>query len=230
VVPDEQLSLAIGRRGQNVRLASQLTQWQIDIITESQDSERRQREFTERTALFQEALDVDEVIAQLLVTEGFAAVEDIAYVEEDELATIEGFDEDTAQELQARARDFLDREATELDSKRKELGVEDGVMEIEGVTLQIAVALGTAGVKTVEDLADLATDELRGAFETKNGERVRTPGALEEFAMSQEDAERLILRARVAAGWIEADEPEAEPAEEAAEVAADEDSVAAQEV
>lgn len=223
VVPDEQLSLAIGRRGQNVRLASQLTQWQIDIITEAQDSERRQREFAERTSLFQEALDVDEVIAQLLVTEGFAAVEDIAYVEEDELATIEGFDEDTAQELQARARDFLDREAAEMDAKRKELGVEDGVLEIEGVTLQMSVALGGAGVKTVEDLADLATDELRGAFETKNGERVRTPGALEDFAMSQEDAERLILRARVAAGWIEAAELEP-PTEEA-----DEDSIGAQE-
>jgi transcription termination/antitermination protein NusA len=223
VVPDEQLSLAIGRRGQNVRLASQLTQWQIDIITEAQDSERRQREFAERTALFQEALDVDEVIAQLLVTEGFAAVEDIAYVEEDELATIEGFDEDTAQELQARARDFLDREAAELDAKRKELGVEDGVLEIEGVTLQMTVALGNGGVKTVEDLADLATDELRGAFETKNGERVRTPGALEDFAMSQEDAERLILRARVAAGWIEASELEP-PTEEA-----DEDSIGGQE-
>ncbi|MGC1302298.1 MAG: transcription termination factor NusA [Caulobacteraceae bacterium] len=223
VVPDEQLSLAIGRRGQNVRLASQLTQWQIDIITEAQDSERRQREFAERTALFQEALDVDEVIAQLLVTEGFATVEDIAYVEEDELATIEGFDEDTAQELQARARDSLDKEAAEMDAKRKELGVEDGVLEIEGVNLQMAVALGTAGVKTVEDLADLATDELRGAFETKNGERVRTPGALEDFAMSQEEAERLILRARVAAGWIEATDLEP-PTEEA-----DEDSIGAQE-
>ena len=134
VVPDEQLSLAIGRRGQNVRLASQLTEWQIDIITESQDSERRQREFAERTALFQEALDVDEVIAQLLVTEGFATVEDIAYVDEEELASIEGFDEETAQELQARGRDWLDKEAAVLDAKRVELGVEDGVLEVEGVT------------------------------------------------------------------------------------------------
>jgi len=211
VVPDEQLSLAIGRRGQNVRLASQLTGWQIDIMTESQESERRQREFTERTALFQEALDVDEVIAQLLVTEGFAAVEDIAYVEEDELASIEGFDEDTAVELQTRAREHLEREAAELDAKRRELGVEDGVLEIEGVTLPMAVALGEAGVKTVEDLADLATDEIRGAFESKNGERVRVPGALESFNLATEDAERLILRARIAAGWIEADpEPAAE--------------------
>ena len=226
VVPDEQLSLAIGRRGQNVRLASQLTEWQIDIITESQDSERRQREFAERTALFQEALDVDEVIAQLLVTEGFATVEDIAYVDEEELASIEGFDEETAQELQARGRDWLDKEAAVLDAKRVELGVEDGVLEVEGVTLTMAVALGEAGVKTVEDLADLSTDELRGAFETKvTGERVRSAGALEGFEIAQEDAEKLILRARVAAGWIEADALD-EPAEDYA----DEDSVAAEEV
>jgi N utilization substance protein A len=216
VVPDEQLSLAIGRRGQNVRLASQLTGWQIDIMTESQESERRQREFSERTQLFQEALDVDEVIAQLLVTEGFAAVEDIAYVEEEELAEIEGFDEDTAVELQTRAREFLEREAAELDAKRKALGVEDGVLEVEGVTLPMAVALGEAGVKTVEDLADLATDEIRGAFESKNGERVRVPGALESFNLSTEDAERLILKARVAAGWIDAADLEP-PAEEEAE-------------
>jgi N utilization substance protein A len=208
VVPDEQLSLAIGRRGQNVRLASQLTGWQIDIITEAQDSERRQREFTERTALFQEALDVDEVIAQLLVTEGFATVEDIAYVDEQEIATIEGFDEDTAQELQARAREYLEREAAELDAKRKELGVEDGVLEVEGVTLPMAVALGEGGVKTVEDLADLATDELRGGYESRDGERVRVPGVLESFQLSIEDAEMLILRARVAAGWIDASELE----------------------
>jgi N utilization substance protein A len=211
VVPDEQLSLAIGRRGQNVRLASQLTGWQIDIMTESQESERRQREFAERTALFQEALDVDEVIAQLLVTEGFAAVEDVAYVEADEIAQIEGFDEDTAEELQARARDYLDKEAAELDAKRKALGVEDALLEIEGVTLPIAVALGTAETKTVEDLAGLVPDDLRGWFESKNGERVRQPGALETFSLSPEDAEALIMRARVAMGWIEAPEPEAEP-------------------
>jgi N utilization substance protein A len=222
VVPDEQLSLAIGRRGQNVRLASQLTGWQIDIMTESQESERRQREFTERTALFQEALDVDEVIAQLLVTEGFATVEDVAYVAPHEIADIEGFGEETAEELQARARDFLDRENAALDAKRTELGVEDGVLEIEGITLPMAVALGEAGVKTVEDLADLATDEVRGGYESKNGERVRVPGALESFNLDAEDAEMLILRARVSAGWIEesdlpvrAPEPEAEVDEDA---------------
>ena len=215
VVPDEQLSLAIGRRGQNVRLASQLTGWQIDIMTESQESERRQREFTERTQLFQEALDVDEVIAQLLATEGFETVEDVAYVEPREIADIEGFGEETAEELQARAREWLDKEAAALDARRTELGVEDGVLGVEGVTLPIAVALGEAGVKTVEDLADLSTDELRGAYETQNGERVRVAGALESFNLSTEDAEALILRARVAAGWIDAADLEP-PAEEAA--------------
>ncbi|MBU2166397.1 MAG: transcription termination factor NusA [Alphaproteobacteria bacterium] len=220
VVPDEQLSLAIGRRGQNVRLASQLTGWQIDIITETQDSERRQREFAERTTLFQEALDVDEVIAQLLVTEGFATVEDLAFVEPYEISDIEGFDEETAEELQARARDFLDKQAQALDARRKELGVEDGVLEVPGVTLPMAVALGENGVKTVEDLADLATDEIRGGYEMKNGERVKVPGVLESFNLAQEDAELLILQARVAAGWIDASElpqPEPEPEYEAEE-------------
>jgi N utilization substance protein A len=230
VVPDEQLSLAIGRRGQNVRLASQLTGWQIDIITESQDSERRQREFAERTALFQEALDVDETIAQLLVTEGFATVEDLAFVEAYEISEIEGFDEDTAEELQTRAREHLERQAAELDAKRVALGVEDGVLEVPGV---IAVALGEGGVKTVEDLADLATDEIRGGYEVRGGERVKVPGVLESFNLSQEDAEMLILQARVAAGWIDASElpqpeyVEEEAFEEEAEAEGDEDAVAA---
>jgi N utilization substance protein A len=211
VVPDEQLSLAIGRRGQNVRLASQLTGWQIDIMTESQDSERRQREFAERTALFQEALDVDEVIAQLLVTEGFATVEDVAYVEPGEIAGIEGFDEDTAEEIQARAREYLDKEAAEYDARRRELGVEDGVLEVEGVTLPMSVTLGEAGVKTLEDLAGLIPDDIRGYYESKDGERVREPGILDDYNLSPDDAEGLIMRARVAAGWIE---PEAEIEEE----------------
>ncbi|MFT4911637.1 MAG: N utilization substance protein A [Brevundimonas sp.] len=223
VVPDEQLSLAIGRRGQNVRLASQLTGWQIDIITESQDSERRQREFAERTQLFQEALDVDEVIAQLLVTEGFATIEDLAFIDPYEISEIEGFDEDTAEELQARATDFLAKQAAVLDAKRIELGVEDGVLQVPGVTLPMAVALGEGGVKTVEDLADLATDEIRGGFDVKDGERIKVPGVLESFNMAQADAEMLILQARVAAGWIDASElpqPEPEPEyEEAGEEA-----------
>ncbi|OZA82021.1 MAG: transcription termination/antitermination protein NusA, partial [Caulobacter sp. 39-67-4] len=199
------------RRGQNVRLASQLTGWQIDIMTESQESERRQKQFTETTALFQEALDVDEVIAQLLVTEGFAAVEDVAYVEPHEIAAIEGFDDETADELQTRAREFLDKEAAALDAKRVELGVEDSVLEIEGVTLAMAVALGEGDVKTVEDLAGLVPDDMRGWFETKDGARVREPGILESFNLSPEDAEALIMRARIVMGWVEAPpEPEYE--------------------
>jgi N utilization substance protein A len=213
VVPDEQLSLAIGRRGQNVRLASQLTGWQIDILTESQESERRQRAFAETTQLFQEALDVDEVIAQLLATEGFATVEDVAYVEAAEIAAIEGFDEDTAEEIQARAREFLDKEAAAQDARRIELGVEDGVLDIEGVTLPMAVAFGENDVKTVEDLAGLIPDDLRGWYESKDGERVREPGILDAFGLSPEDAELLIMRARVAMGWVDASaivEPEIE--------------------
>ena len=210
VVPDEQLSLAIGRRGQNVRLACQLTGWQIDIITEQQDSERRQQQFAERTQLFQEALDVDEVIAQLIVTEGFATVDEVAYVDPAEIATIEGFDEDTAEEIQARARDFLEKEAAEYDGKRRELGVEDSLLEVEGVTLPISVALGEGGVKTVEDLAGLVPDDLRGWFENKGGERVREAGVLESFNLSPDDAEALVMRARIAMGWIEP-EPEPEP-------------------
>jgi N utilization substance protein A len=219
VVPDEQLSLAIGRRGQNVRLASQLTGWQIDIMTESQESERRQREFSERTVLFQEALDVDEVIAQLLVTEGFATVEDVAYVDVSEIASIEGFDEDTGAEIQARAQEYLDKEAAEYDAKRRELGVEDGLLEIEGITLPMAVVLGEGDVKTVEDFAGLVPDDLRGWFEAKNGERVREPGILEAFGLEPADAELLIMRARVAMGWVEApEEPEAaEEEQESAE-------------
>jgi len=209
VVPDEQLSLAIGRRGQNVRLASQLTGWQIDIMTESQESERRQKQFVETTALFQEAMDVDEVIAQLLATEGFTTVEDVAYVEPHEIAAIEGFDEETAEELQARAREFLEKEAAALDAKRVALGVEDAVLEIEGVTLAMAVALGEGDVKSVEDLAGLVPDDMRGWFENKNGERVREAGILESFNLSPEDAEALIMRARIVMGWVEAPpEPE----------------------
>jgi transcription termination/antitermination protein NusA len=223
VVPDEQLSLAIGRRGQNVRLASQLTGWQIDIMTESQESERRQREFAERTLLFQEALDVDEVIAQLLVTEGFATVEDVAYVDVSEIAAIEGFGEETGEELQARARDYLEKEAAEYDEKRRALGVEDGVLEIEGVTLPMSVALGEGEVKTVEDLAGLVPDDLRGWFETKDGERVREPGVLEAFGLSADAAEGLIMRARVAMGWIE---PEPEVVEEEIEAEYDEGDAA----
>jgi N utilization substance protein A len=215
VVPDEQLSLAIGRRGQNVRLASQLTGWQLDIVTEAEESERRQKEFAERTALFMESLDVDETVAQLLASEGFGSIEDVAFVPLNELAAVEGFDEDTAQELQTRANEFLEAKNKEMDDKRKELGVEDDVLDVPGVTPAIAVALGEAEIKTLEDLAGCATDDLLGYYETgKDKERVRIAGALESFNFNADDANAIIMAARVKAGWIEAPVEEEEAAEE----------------
>lgn len=202
VVPDDQLSLAIGRRGQNVRLASQLTGWDIDILTEAEESERRQAEFASRSAIFAEALDVDEVIAQLLASEGFASIEEVAYVQLDEIAEIEGFDEDTAQEIQNRALDFIDRQNAEFDEKRVALGVEDALGEIEGVTPKMMVALGEDGVKSVEDLAGCATDDLLGWNEMVNGERTHQKGALEGFDLTPDDANALIMAARLSVGWI----------------------------
>jgi len=220
VVPDDQLSLAIGRRGQNVRLASQLTGWDIDILTEAEESERRQAEFQSRSATFAEALDVDEMIAQLLASEGFASVEEVAYVDLDEIAGIEGFDEDTAQEIQNRALEFIERQNAEYDEKRQALGVADDMGEIPGVTPKMLVALGENDIKTVEDLAGCATDDLIGWNETVNGERKHQKGVLEDFDISAEEANAMIMQARLRAGWVtEADlAPAEEPAEEAGEV------------
>src|ERR687884_2040610 len=172
VVPDQQLSLAIGRRGQNVRLASQLTGWDIDILTEQEESERRQAEFENRTRMFMEALNVDEVVGQLLASEGFTSVEELALVDGKEIAGIEGFDEETANELQTRAREYLARIETELENKRKELGVEDAMKKVPGVTSKMLVKFGENGIKSVEDLAGCATDELTGWNERKDGENV----------------------------------------------------------
>jgi N utilization substance protein A len=216
VVGEAQLSLAIGRRGQNVRLASQLTGWSIDILTESEESERRQKEFASRTELFVKALEVDEMFAQLLASEGFETVEEIAYIEPGELASLEGLNDEIAEELQARAQEYLEKLAAELEAKRKELGVQDDLAQSPGVTAPMLVALGQKGVKTLEDFAGLTGDDLRGWFETKGGERVREPGVLEEFQLTQEAADALIMNARIAAGWIDAP-PEAEAAEAAEE-------------
>src|SRR5438876_9160076 len=216
VVPDQQLSLAIGRRGQNVRLASQLTGWDIDILTEQEESERRQAEFENRTRMFMDALNVDEVVGQLLASEGFTSVEELAFVDEKEIASIEGFDADTAQELQTRARDYLARIEAEVDAKRRELGVEDALKEVPGVTSRMLVAFGENGVKSVEDLAGCATDEVSGWSERKDGETIRHPGILDGFELTREDAEAIIMQARVKAGWVDAADlappPEAEPA------------------
>ena len=211
VVPDDQLSLAIGRRGQNVRLASQLTGWDIDILTEAEESGRRQKEFQERTTIFMGALDVDEVVGQLLASEGFRTVEELAYVDLAELASIEGFDEETAEEIQNRARDHIARIEAEYDERRLALGVADELKEVEGMTMPILVKLGENEVKTVEDLAGCATDDLTGWTERKDGETVKQAGYLDGIEISREDAEALIMAARVKAGWIEAAAPEAEP-------------------
>jgi len=214
VVPDEQLSLAIGRKGQNVRLASQLTGWDIDIMTEASESERRQAEFAERSARFMEALDVDEVIAQLLASEGFSSVEEVAFVDTDEISSIEGFDAETASEIQARAREHLEKLEAELDAKRKELGVADDLLELEGLSTAMLVALGENDVKTVEDLADCATDDLAGWTERQDKETTRHAGFLDGFGMTRAQCEDLILAARVKAGWIdEADLLPEEPEE-----------------
>ncbi len=160
VVPDDQLSLAIGRRGQNVRLASQLTQWNIDILTEAEESERRTEEFRSRSNMFIHALDVDDVIAHLLVTEGFSSVEEVAYVPLEDIADIEGFDETVAEELQARARNFLAEQDERYDQMRKDMGVADDLAAIEGLAPAMLVKLGEKGIKALDDLADLASDEL----------------------------------------------------------------------
>ena len=210
VVPDDQLSLAIGRRGQNVRLASQLTGWDIDILTEAEESGRRQKEFQERTTIFMAALDVDEVVGQLLASEGFRSVEELAYVDLAELASIEGFDEETAEEIQNRARDHIARIEAELDERRVALGFDDEMKEVDGMTMPILVKLGENEVKTVEDLAGCATDDLTGWTERKDGESIKQVGYLDGIEISREDAEALIMAARVKAGWIEATVPEAE--------------------
>jgi transcription termination/antitermination protein NusA len=215
VVPDQQLSLAIGRRGQNVRLASQLTGWDIDILTEQEESERRQAEFENRTRMFIDSLNVDEVIGQLLASEGFTSVEELAMVDPKEVAGIEGFDEDTAAELQTRARDYLAKIEAELDAKRKELGVADELKEVPGVTTAMLVRFGENGIKTVEDLAGCATDDLVGWTERKDGETVREAGILDGFELSREDAEGLVMQARVKAGWVNEADLAPPPAEEA---------------
>ena len=211
VVPDEQLSLAIGRRGQNVRLASQLTGWDIDILTEAEESDRRVEEFRARSQLFIDSLDVDEVIAQLLVTEGFSTIEEVAFVPVEELSAIEGFDDDVANELRERGRQYLEQREAELTAIRKEAGVSDEVAELEGLTPEMVVALGENEVKSLDDLADLASDELREI--------------VGEVNLSEDATNKIIMAAR--AHWFEDEDAanakaEAEtPAEEAPEETAE---------
>lgn len=191
VVPDDQLSLAIGRRGQNVRLASQLSGWDIDILTEEEESNRRQAEFTERTQNFMAALDVDETIAQLLASEGFTSVEDVMYVDVNEIAEIEGFDEEIAVELSNRAREYVEQTNSELEEKRQEMGVSDDIVNLQLLTPAMIVALGEAGVKELDDLADLSGDELISPED----------GILREFGLTADEANQVVMAAR--AHWFE---------------------------
>lgn len=226
VVPEEQLSLAIGRRGQNVRLASQLTNLDIDIMTEAEESARRQKEFEARTALFQEALDIDEFFAQLLVSEGFANLEEVAYVEVDELLVIDGVDEGTANELQARARDYLEAAAKAALDAARALGAEDSLIAFEGLTAQMVEALAKDDVKTLEDFATCADWELAGGWTTVDGQRVKDDGVLEPFGVTLEEAQDLVMTARVVLGWVDPEDliADAEETEDGAEEGASEDA------
>jgi N utilization substance protein A len=230
VVPDDQLSLAIGRRGQNVRLASQLTGRGIDIMTEAESNEKRQKEFVERSEMFQQELDVDETLAQLLVAEGFSELEEVAYVDPSEIAAIEGFDEGLAEELQSRAQEALDRREEANRTERRELGVEDALAELPILTEAMLVVLGKAGIKTLDDLADLATDELiQKAREPRRNERSDREmrrnrsedkaGVLAVFGLSEEQGNEIIMAAR--AHWF--DDEDSAPASDIIE----EDAVAA---
>ena len=223
VVSDELFTLAIGRRGQNVRLASQLTGWQIDLVTESDDSERYQIDFQRRTELFMQALDADETLAHLLASEGFEAVEDIAYIAAEDFMQIEGFDEEVAEEIQERAREYLEKLAAEQNAKRLELGVEDAVMELDGMSPGFAGKLGENEVKTVEDVAGLVPDDLTGWRENnKEGKPVWQDGILKKGEMRRDDAQLFIMKARVIAGWIEPEALEQLEAEMVAEAAGEE--------
>ncbi len=222
VVPDDQLSLAIGRRGQNVRLASQLTALDIDIMTEAEESERRQAEFTQRTSLFMETMNVDEMVAHLLVAEGFATLEEVAYVEIDELTVIDGFDTETAEELQARARECLEELNQKAIANAKELGAEDSLFEFEGLSPRMIEVLVNDGIKTIDDFATCADWELAGGYTTVNGKRVKDEGLLEQFDMSLEEAQNLIMSARLQIGMITEEDLLAQQAEDAAEAAEEE--------
>jgi len=210
VVPDDQLSLAIGRRGQNVRLASQLTGKAIDILTEADASEKRQREFVQNSEMFQNELDVDETLAQLLVAEGFSSLEEVAYVETEELGAIEGLDEEIAAELQNRAQEAIDRQEQANRDARTELGVEDAVGELPYLTEAMLVTLGKAGIKTLDDVGDLSTDELvekprQEPRRRKEGAPAPKPdkgGVLAAFSLSTEQGQEIIMAARHAAGWF----------------------------
>lgn len=218
VVPKDQLSFAIGRRGQNVRLAAQLTGWSIDLMSEEEESELRQKEFSERSKLLMETLNVDELVAQLLVSEGFTSVTDLVEVSAEEIAAIEGFEQETAEEIQERARRFLAEEAQRLEERRLKLGVSDALKTVMGLTPLFLTKLGEAGIKTLEDFAGCTADDLVGWNEKKEGKLVFTPGIFSSSELSRNEAEGLILSARLSLGWITSEDFEHSSSEEEARI------------
>ena len=196
ILSEENLSKAIGRRGQNVRLASKLINYEIDILTDAEDSERRQKEFKERTELLVKALEVDETLGQLLVSENFQNIEEIAQSNVEDLSKIEGIEETTAKELIERGKEYLIKEKEEISEKLKKLGVEDSLTKLEGMTQGMLVVLGEKNIKKLKDFAELSSDELIGGMDEIKGKRIKVDGYLEEFNLSKEEADNLIMSAR----------------------------------
>ena len=196
ILSEDNLSKAIGRRGQNVRLASKLTNFEIDILTDKEDSERRQAEFKEKTEALIKNLEVDETLGQLLVSEGFQSIEEISQADADEISKIEAIDEDTAKELINRSKESLIKMKEEVGKRLKELGVEDELINLKGMTQGMLVILGQKNIKKLSDFADLSTDELVGGYDEIKGKKVRLQGYLEEFSLTREEADQLIMSAR----------------------------------
>ena len=196
ILTEENLSKAIGRRGQNVRLASKLINYEIDILTAKEESEKRQLEFKDKTEIFIKNLEVDETLGQLLVAEGFSSIEEIHQSTLEEILKIEAIDENTAKELKERAEEYLKKEKEDIGKKLKELGVEDVLINFKGLTPGMLVTLGEKKIKTLKDFADLSTDELIGSYDEKQGKRFKIEGFLEEFALAKNEADDLIMNAR----------------------------------
>tara|TARA_Y100000590_G_scaffold454966_1_gene602728 strand:- start:336 stop:1250 length:915 start_codon:yes stop_codon:yes gene_type:complete len=196
ILTEENLSKAIGRRGQNVRLASKLMDFEIDILTEKEETEKRQIEFKDKTEVFIKNLEVDETLGQLLVAEGFSSIEEISNSSLEEITKIEAIDENTAKELKERSEEFLKKEKEDIGKKLKELGVEDALINLKGLTLGMLVTLGEKKIKTLKDFAELSTDELIGGYDEKKGQRFKIEGYLEEFALTKKEAEDLIMNSR----------------------------------
>ena len=196
ILTEENLSKAIGRRGQNVRLASKLIDFEIDILTEKEESDKRQLEFKEKTEIFVKSLEVDETLGQLLVAEGYSSVKEISQASQDEIIKIEGIDENTVNELKERAAESLVKEKENIEKKLKDLGVNDDLINHKGLTPGMLLTLGEKKIKTLKDFADLSTDELIGGYDEKKGIRYKIEGYLEEFALTNNEADNLIINAR----------------------------------